>query len=431
MSNPRFGFADTVITPPHPEFLYLDGYGSRSMPSDGVRDELHAKVCAIVSGERTFLLFSLDLIGLRRYTYNLVTTQIKDITGISRENIAICCIHTHAAPATGLLDELPVDTDYFAYVGECCARAALLAIDRAAEGSFSYDILPEKLISCYNRRSGREVIDRNIRAAAFRDTEGRLRGVFCSASCHAVVSNDRKMSADWLSMLNRLSSDELPYMYFQGRGADIDPMLYLKLPIDELIERLGNELALPVKRFAESASPSETEGGEVRWEYETVRIPMKQLNDPEYLREGYRKNLEAYLSLPVTEHKKHYKLRELQWFRHMTRIAEAGESFDIEVPLQYLAIGKSCVFAFVPFEMLTLTGNKLEELFVSAGFPREAIYACGYSNIVEGYLAPKEEFEFGGYEVSGASHWYNISETVPESEGALIDWFSRKAEGLK
>jgi ATP-dependent Lon protease len=36
---------------------------------------------------------------------------------------------------------------------------------------------------------------------------------------------------------------------------------------------------------------------------------------------------------------------------------------------------------------------------------------------------PEEEFPFGGYEVSRASHWYNISETVPKSEKALLDWF--------
>ena len=60
MNQLKFGFADTVITPVHPEYVYIDGYGSRSKPADGVRDELHAKVCAIVNGEKTFLLFSLD-----------------------------------------------------------------------------------------------------------------------------------------------------------------------------------------------------------------------------------------------------------------------------------------------------------------------------------------------------------------------------------
>ena len=239
MSNIKLGFADAIITPVHPEYVYLDGYGNRSKPADGVRDDLHAKVCAIVSGEKTFLLYSIDLIGFRKYTYDLVTTQIKEIAGVSKENIALCCIHTHAAPATGLLDELPVDTDYFAYVGECCAKAGLKAIERATEGLLTFGLLPEKLLSTYNRRKDREVIDRNIRAAAFHDSEGKLRGVLCTAACHAVVSTDYKISADWLSMLNRLSSDELPYMYLQGRAADIDPDGFYNTPIDEFIEKLA------------------------------------------------------------------------------------------------------------------------------------------------------------------------------------------------
>ena len=298
MNKVRFGFADTIITPVHPEYVYIDGYGNRSKPADGVRDDLHAKVCAIVNGERTFLLFSIDLIGFRKYTYDLITTQISEITGISKENVALCCIHNHAGPATGLLDELPIDTDYFAYVGECCARIAMKAIERACPGSLCFGLLPEELISCYNRRKGREVIDRSIRAATFRDESGALKGVLCTAACHAVVSTDYKLSADWLSVLNSLSTDEVPYMYFQGRGADVDPKDFHKFPIDEFIERLGGELAEPVKRFAESTQKGESFGGEVRWEYETVRIPMRHFDDPAFLDEGIKKYLDEYLKLP-------------------------------------------------------------------------------------------------------------------------------------
>ena len=108
----RLGFADAIITPPHPEHIYLDGYGFRLSPAtEGVRDDLHAKVCAMVEGEKIFLLFSLDIIGLREDTYCLVTSQISSLTGVAREDMALSCIHTHAAPASGILDELPIDTD--------------------------------------------------------------------------------------------------------------------------------------------------------------------------------------------------------------------------------------------------------------------------------------------------------------------------------
>ena len=127
MEQLKFGFADAIITPTHPQCLYMDGYGFRVKPAESIRDDLHAKVMAIVDGDRTRLVFSLDLVGLRSRVYDLVVDQITSMTGVSRENIALTCIHTHAAPATGLIDELPIQYDYFAYVGECCGRAALRA----------------------------------------------------------------------------------------------------------------------------------------------------------------------------------------------------------------------------------------------------------------------------------------------------------------
>ena len=426
------GFADAIITPPHPEYIYLDGYGFRLSPAtEGVRDDLHAKVCAMVEGEKVFLLFSLDIIGLREDTYRLVTSQISDLTGVCRENMALSCIHTHAAPASGILDELPIDTDYFAWVGEVCGRAALRAMERACPVTASFAILPETLGTSHNRRQGRDVIDRSIRAVAFRDEGGQLRGVFTSAACHAVVNTAHSISADWLVELNKLSTDEVPYLFLQGRGADINPQLHLKLPIDEMIARLGSELSIPVAQFAANSSVGNPLEGTLQSYYETVRIPMKKMTDLAAVKEEIARQSEAYRAISPDDIQKHFVLRQLQWYRHMARMIEDGEDFALRVPLQVLAVGKACVFLFVPFELLTLTGNKLEDMFAEAGFARETIYVCGYSNMTEGYLAPVEEFAFGGYEVAGAAHWYNIPEASPESEPAVLDWFRKVSEELK
>ena len=427
-----FGFADAIITPHHPEYIYLDGYGFRLSPAtEGVRDDLHAKVCAMVDGKKTFLLFSLDIIGLREDTYRLVTSQISDLTGVAREDIALSCIHTHAAPASGILDELPIDTDYFAWMGEVCGRAALRAIERACPVTASFAILPETLKTSHNRRKEREVIDRSIRAVAFHDEAGKLRGVLCSAACHAVVNTAHSISADWLAELNALSTDEVPYLFLQGRGADINPQLYLKLPIDEMIARLGSELSTPVAQFATNTAQGHPLLGTLERRYEIVRIPMKEMTDLAAVRKEIERESQAYRAIDPSDIQKHFVLRQLQWWRHMERMIENGEDFALRVPLQALAIGKACVFLFVPFELLTLTGNKLEDMFAETGFARETIYVCGYSNMTEGYLAPVEEFEFGGYEVAGAAHWYNIPEASTESEPALLNWFHKVSEEFK
>ena len=428
----RLGFADAIITPHHPEYTYLDGYGFRLSPAtEGVRDDLHAKVCAMAQGDKIFLLFSLDIIGLREDTYRLVTSQISDLTGVAREDIALSCIHTHAAPASGILDELPIDTDYFAWMGEVCGRAALRAIERACPVSASFAILPETLQTSHNRREGRDPIDRSIRAVAFHDENGKLRGVITSAACHAVVNTAYSISADWLAELNKLSTDEVPYLFLQGRGADINPQLYLKLPIDEMIARLGSELSIPVAQFSANAPQGKALAGELNRHYEIVRIPMKEMTDLAALKEEIARQSEAYRAISPDDIQKHFVLRQLQWYRHMAKMIEDGEDFALRVPLQALSIGKECVFLFVPFELLTLTGNKLEEMFAKVGFARETIYVCGYSNMTEGYLAPVEEFAFGGYEVAGAAHWYNIPEASPESEPAVLDWFRKISEEYK
>ena len=198
-----------------------------------------------------------------------------------------------------------------------------------------------------------------------------------------------------------------------------------------MIARLGRELSIPVAQFAANAPQGDTLSGEITRRYEIVSIPMKKMTDIAAIKAEIAKQSEAYRAISPDDIQKHFVLRQLQWWRHMERMIEKTEDFALRVPLQALAIGKACVFLFVPFELLTLTGNKLEDMYAEAGFARETIYICGYSNMTEGYLAPVEEFPYGGYEVAGAAHWYNIPEASPESEPALLDWFRKVSEELK
>ncbi|MBQ7337164.1 MAG: hypothetical protein IJW40_01785 [Clostridia bacterium] len=421
--NPiKVGFADEIITP-QLNGIFLDGYGHRITPATGVRDELHAKVMALSDGVNTHLLFALDLIGLNPRLYTLVSHQIADLTDVPVSHISLVCIHTHAAPQAGILDEMPINTDYFAYVGELCGRAALRAMERACPCTVRAAVLPEELKHIFNRR-GRPFIDRRIKAAAFYDEVGALRGVICNAACHAVINTEFAVSADWLAELNAISCDEVPYLFFQGRAADINPWQDEGMDIDAFITTLGRELSEPVAAFAAADYQRTSLQGSIVTHYEMVRIPMLAMGVEE-LREQVKHWSDLYFSLPIEDWNKHYYLRELQWARHMLAIAERGESFDIEVPLQLLTVGDAFAFALVPFELLTLPGERIEDVLRRAGFAEQGIYVCGYANSLNGYLAPPEEFEVGGYEVGGAAHWYNIPQTSPASAPAVVAWFEK------
>ena len=171
MKELSVGFADGHITPVL-NGTFLDGYGFRETPADSVRDELHTKVMAAGDGESTFLLFSLDLLALIPDLYKLVSRQITAVTGVPAERIALNFIHTHSAPCAGGLAEMPINTDYFAHVGDVCGALALRAMERRVPGTFRAEILPDVLRHIHNRR-GRDVMDPSIRAAAFRDRDGQ------------------------------------------------------------------------------------------------------------------------------------------------------------------------------------------------------------------------------------------------------------------
>lgn len=428
MSKVKFGFADEIITPTNLSTIVLDGYGHRTTPATAVHDDLHAKVMAIESDGEISLVFAVDLIGLNPYLYKLVTNQITAVTGIGRDHISMVFIHTHAAPQAGIIAGMPINVDYFAYAGEKMGRAALRAVERLAVCRFRFAVLDAEIESAFNRR-GRPFIDRRIKAGVFTDEAGNIRAVLSNAACHAVLNTDFTVSADWLWELNKLSSDEVPYFYFQGRGADIDPVR-TGGTIDDMMIKLGRELSVPVEAFARTAEASDISEGKLNVRYGWLKVPMMQMNDCESLRSQVKAWEESYLSLPITDWNKHYYLRELEWTRKMLDIAEEGGDFDLTVPMQMITVGKDFAFAFVPFELLTLPGEKIEELFKAAGFDPASIFVCGYSNSVNGYLAPPEEFEVGGYEVAGAAHWYMIPQTCPESAPAVVNWFAEQIETL-
>ena len=427
MSTIRFGFADEIITPSDLSAIVLDGYGHRLTPATGIHDDLHAKVMAMESNGVISLIYAVDLIGLNPPLYRLVTDQITAVTGVPRERISLVFAHTHAAPQAGILAEMPISVDYFAYAGERMGRAALRAIGRLTVGSFRFAILDSELTASLNRR-GRPFIDRRIKAAAFTDGEGNLRAVLSNAACHAVLNTDFTVSADWLAELNRLSTDEIPYFFFQGRGADINPAV-IGETLDEQIAAVGKQLSVPVEAFALSGEGlTRRAEGTPDLRYGMLKVPMMRMDDTAELKRQAKEWEERYLNLPFSDWNKHYYLRELQWTRKMLEIAEGGGDFSLTVPMQMIKIGKEFAFAFVPFELLTLPGDRIEALFAEAGFDPATVFVCGYSNSVNGYLAPPEEFEVGGYEVSGAAHWYLIPQTSPESEPAVVSWF---AEQLK
>lgn len=433
MNNLKCGFAQCKITP-ELNGTFMDGYGFRLSPATGIRDNLFVKICVFICDNRTFAIASFDLCGMSPRIYNDISAHVSAITGLDISQFALCSTHTHAGPACDLLEDLPINYDYYAYVGELTGNAIKAAIDNAVYGSFDFRICEDALTYSINRR-GQPPIDRRIHAGVFTDNEGKLRGVISAAACHAVINTSMNISADYPSVLTeegRKLYPDIPMLFLQGRGADINPYNPDGLDMEAFISALGHNLSDNVIEFINTSLKENSITAEecaINYIYKNVNVPMKvypDVNDLEVIISKLMKGFHETKPSP----EKHYKLRELNWHRMILDRKKNGITSDITVPLQVFTLKGIAAFAMVPFELLTLTGNAIEEMFVKRGYNRDGIYIIGCANSVNGYLAPKTEFEIGGYEISAASHWYGVSECSAQSEEAILSNFENMIDKI-
>ena len=419
MKTLRCGFSRRIITPTEEErkSIVQDGYGFRVRPCDGVRDDLYVQVCSFSEGERVFLLFSFDLCGMNPKLYKTMSACLSSMTGIPVSSMALSCTHTHSGPTGGVLAINPIDWDYFYRVSLVAAEAAQEAMKRAVPGHFDCGFTGE-FLSCGNRRDGREVRDPRILTAIFSDESGRVRGGIACGACHAVINTSLKISADYLSYLHEMASDEMPILYLEGRGADIDPTD----KTEDVMRRLGQELCSAVKKGIRQRTNASPEKASFVRTYKRVDIPVLPTPGKKEIAALRKQYLEQFADIHELGMARHYTTNELNYLYCMEQYAGRRK---LTVPVQFFSPSRGLLFVFLPFELLTLTGNKIEEIARRKGYDANGIFVAGYTNSVHSYLPPAEEFAYGGYEVDVASHWYGFPDYSPDSEGALLAWVEK------
>jgi len=448
MSHLLCGFAQTVITPkldgPFSQGHYLDGFGARQSPVEGVLDDLYAKagVFGTENGER-FAVVSLDLVGLPQPLYEMFADYIEGMTGIDRAHTAICCTHTHSGPVSGSLNGMPVSLDLWCHAAELTAKTVLEAASDMCECTYYSAVADTGLESSWNRR-GRSIIDRRIKAAVFTDAEGKIKGVIANASCHPVVGGSIRMkySADYPRVLTRESIAQygVPFLFLQGRSGDINPTRFDQKDSEEMTELLGSELYRGVVNVVEKASkaaPTENKSSKTLLsDYQIFDVPLNSILPLKELEAKFVKHLKLYSEMPWNM-EKHAQRNHVEWYRKMMAISRRGEIPKLDIPLQVFVLDETLAFLFLPFELLTSTGNKLEKMLRGLGYEEGNIYIVGHSNMQLSYLPPEEEFgdapplEYEGkdskggkwdisYEVTGAARWGGFPEFGEKSEPATL-----------
>ncbi len=425
MKQLQCGFSQIDITPTHPNEVFLDGYGHRVLPAEGVRDPIYAKVCVMQGEQAEFALVVLDICGLNQKLKDHLCDFIGMFANIKRENLALCTTHTHAAPACGVLANLPINLLYWNRVAKLVANAIDSARANTKAGSFRLS-MGSGFDAPMNRR-GKEVINRNVWVCGFYDRQDTLQGVIAAASCHAVCNIEYTISADFPGVLTARAAKaypNVPFLYLQSRGADIDP------PIkgEEGIALLGNQLSDLVLQKVSQLQEKESVQGDLRSAFKTVTVPMHYPDSAQLEQDvqPFYQQLCADLSVDA----RRYPEVELQWHTMAQKSVQSGKAPALPVDLQVVAIGNQLVFAFVPFEMLTVTGNTLENSLRNLGFPTEGCFVIGYANGTNGYLCPAAEWGQEGYETRMSAHWYMLPECSRDTEPMVLTEIAELAKSL-
>ena len=98
MATFKVGFSRVDITPPLG--VPIAGYFVKRY-ADGVLDKLDCNCIAVSDGEKTALLYSLDLISINQKTADGYRAGISKATGVPYEGIFLACTQTHTGPAVG------------------------------------------------------------------------------------------------------------------------------------------------------------------------------------------------------------------------------------------------------------------------------------------------------------------------------------------
>ena len=430
------GVARRVITPG--KGIYLVGYEDRSGGASSVHDDLYTTALAIQDGKAKAVLIAVDILCLHEDIVERLKRRIEKSTAVPKENILVCCSHTHSGPvgyapekitladkAKHLLHRLLMlpaglrqprgitfNRNYLDKLVDQCAEAAEEAV--AEQRTVTLEGGIGKTEEAVNRRelteSGATVIgvnetgpiDQNIRVLHIKDGESTL-AVVVNLACHAVTlgPNNYAISADWVGAMRSIVEKHTGGMclFIQGACGNINPRteLWTENNYPDL-ERIGLTVGKEVLQILGRTKPLRSSPI-----ISLRHVLAAELNTPDELknlpiRDIYRTMLHRITGYPFFIIEPFLALR-YPWH---SLVKKTNDHYTTPIELNAMRIG-DIVLTAVSVEPFAETG-----LAVSGTSPALMTMFAGYTNGMTAYLPTAEEHARGGYEVNLVPYVYRL-----------------------
>ena len=239
----KAGVARVKVTPTEP--IFMKGYGSRTKPSEGVRQDLFVKALALQDETgATSVLVTSDLHSYTRGMSDTIADAVRTKYGVPRERLLLNASHTHGGPAvTGepwMRPSEDINAEQEAVIRRYTARLLDQIVELVGQaignlspaeisfgqGSAGFGVNRRRVAA--GMRHLPEIVDQDVPILSVRAPDGSRRAIVFGYACHATSSPaDYQITADWPGYAQAAIEAANPgatAMFVNGCGADCDPI---------------------------------------------------------------------------------------------------------------------------------------------------------------------------------------------------------------
>ena len=403
----KAGVARVMVTPREP--IFMKGYGSRTKPSEGVRQDLYVKALALQDETgATSVLVTSDLHSYTRRMSDTIADAVKTKYAVPRERLILNASHTHGGPAiTGEpwlrpsedinAEQEAVIRRYTAHLLDQIVEVIGQAIGNLApaeisfgQGSAGFGVNRRRVSA--GMRHLPEIVDQDVPILNVRAADGSRRAIVFGYACHATSSPaDYQITADWPGYAQAAVEAANPgatAMFVNGCGADCDPIPRSTVELPKLY---GDIMAVAV--------------GQV------LSRQMRSLSGPLTPAFGYA---DIPFQTPPTKDELQERLKTATGMRArhakllLGVLERDGKIYDsYPYPVQVWQFGPPALAggtASAGLTLIALGGETVVDyaLRFKAEYGWEDTWVAGYSNDVMGYVPSLRVLKEGGYEGGGA-----------------------------
>lgn len=402
----KISTATVDITPT--KTVDLAGYGGRVQPMTDVHDPLFVRVLYMRNdaGQRLLWIHT-DLVAVM-HTF---VTDINEVLllryGLKREEVVVSATHTHSAPCTiHLINCGEVDPEYMAFLRERVLEAAAKAVAAPVEdvevvaGTGKSNVAIDRRQKLRSEVGGH--VDPRVGLVGFRRKDGSWAAILANYAMHNTMLpyDNRLVSADVAGYVQTGLEKNLPghptVLFTNGACGNNNPR-FKTCNFNE-VEGLAEELANDTVEGLKNCVPIKDES--IRSVAETVPLPLDGVElstkfANQYLAEIDSKDqkVNAIANTGETYIKNRLIDAGYKWLETTRKAAAAGAvEFFKPLEMQAIAIGPVRIVCGGA-EVFSKIREQISEIF------GKDVTFVSYTGGDCGYLATREAFAEGGYEV--------------------------------